>query len=111
MIIMLIAAATFSIYRLQAQPISYYSGAIPVNNTCVTFAGTTGAECSFYGCGAGTSNTAAYNSFFGDHAGFSNTTGSKNIAIGYQALYYNTTAADNTAVRIPGAFCQYHRRL
>lgn len=34
--IMLIVIATFSIYRLQAQPISYYSGAIPANNACVT---------------------------------------------------------------------------
>ena len=59
------------------------------------------ANNTFIGLNAGRVNNASggglYNSFFGSGAGYSNTTGTFNTANGAGALYTNTTGLSNTA--------------
>ena len=61
-------------------------------------AATEGPYNSFFGTGAGASNSGDYNSnsFFGSYAGNSNTTGYANTFLGYAAGLYNTTGYANT---------------
>src|SRR3989344_4536516 len=61
---------------------------------------TTTGQSVFLGEGAGDSDdlTDNRNIFVGYQAGYSNTTGVRNAALGYQALLSNTTGAVNTAL-------------
>ena len=59
--------------------------------------GSEGDNNTFYGMGAGNSNTSGlYNAFFGRSAGYYNTTGSYNTFVGYEAGIDNISAANNT---------------
>jgi hypothetical protein len=64
------------------------------------WAGTEGANSTFYGAGAGTSNTNDLNAntFVGASAGTANTSGYENTFLGQGAGYLNATGNDNTFV-------------
>jgi len=70
-----------------------------------TGAGTLGKGSSHFGYQAGKSTTEGggdgperYNSFFGELSGQATTVGVANTAMGFQALYSNTTKGQNTAI-------------
>jgi len=85
---------------------SYVEG--PSNSFFGTGAGasnTTGAYDTFIGAYAGYSNTTGqYNTFLGNQAGRQNTEGDDNTFLGYAAGYSNTTGFDNTFLGIDAGF-------
>ncbi|OFX33170.1 MAG: hypothetical protein A2X08_14090 [Bacteroidetes bacterium GWA2_32_17] len=80
----LLVIITFSNFMAKSQ-ITYLSGT--GTNNCATGAGTSGASCTFIGCGAGIVNTAKSNTFVGDSAGGNNIKLNDNVAIGHKALF------------------------
>jgi len=82
--------------RQQITPAPYALGYLnPLSGLETASSSATGN--TFYGTGAGASNTTGnYNSFFGYQAGNKNTTGSWNTFSGGGAGYYNTTGNSNT---------------
>jgi hypothetical protein len=89
-------AYTTLIPRQQITPTPYALGYLnPLLGLETAFSSATGN--TFYGYGAGASNTTGnYNTFLGYYAGNKNTTGSWNIFSGTYAGYKNTTASYNT---------------
>jgi hypothetical protein len=64
-----------------------------------TNSGTLGTSHSYFGYYAGNAATtaSAYNAFFGAYSGRSTTSGDGNVAVGFNALYYNAGGDSNTA--------------
>jgi len=89
-------AYTTLIPRQQITPTPYALGYLnPLLGLETAFSSATGN--TFYGTGAGASNTTGnYNSFLGYYAGNKNTTGSWNTFSGGGAGYWNTTGNSNT---------------
>ncbi len=77
------------------------SGAL--TNTCTALAGTSGANSTFIGCGAGYGSAtggAAQNTFIGDHSGFHNLGNKENVAVGYNALYTQSNSYDAASYNV-----------
>jgi len=98
-------SGSIAVFQMQAQTYGY--GKLTVGTTTCTATGTSG-DCSdtYIGNAAGASNTGANNSYFGDHAGTSNGAGTRNTFLGASAGYSNVRFDDNIAIGYKALFWQ-----